>query len=200
MESIATIILAYLLGSIPTAYLVARYVRGIDIRRTGNQNVGAINAYRQVGKAAGVLVLVVDAGKGALAVFIGQRLGAPDIVIFAAAFAATLGHNFTPFLKFRGGKGAATVLGISAVLLWPITAVTLGAGVVLFAITRHAVWSLTGMFVLLNALTIALQPIGPVILCLTLSFVIAGTHFFRQHPQLIPAIRQGDWRRFMSID
>ena len=201
MEWLITVVVAYLLGALPTAYVLGRYVKRVDIRGLGTQNVGALNAYRQLGRRAGVIVLAVDSGKGAAAVLLGQALGAPDGALYFAALLATQGHNFSPFVGFRGGKGAATVLGISAVMLWQITAVTLGAGAVLFAVTRHPVWSMTGVFVLLNALTIGTsQPLGQILICLALSFIVAGTHFLRQYPQIVPAARQRDWRRFMTIE
>ncbi|MCH7626940.1 MAG: glycerol-3-phosphate acyltransferase [Chloroflexi bacterium] len=200
-ESIFTLLLAALFGSLPTAYILGRYVKGIDIRNVGSKNPGAVNAARSLGKGLGLLVLFVDAGKGALAVFIGQRLGAAELALYASAVLATLGHNFSPFLGFRGGKGGATVLGISALMLWQITAVTVAFGAVLFAVTRHPVWSLTGVFLLLNLLTIVTgQTTGLIVLCLVLSSIVAGTHLFRLRPSLIPAIRAGDWRRFMSSD
>ncbi len=200
-ESLVTIALAYLMGAFPTAYVLARWLKSVDVRDAGSGNSGAVNAGRQLGKGIGILVLLVDAGKGALALFIGQRLGAPDMALYAAAFLAVIGHNFTPFLKFRGGKGAATVLGISALMLWQITAITIAFGGIFFGLTRRSVWSMAAVFVLLNALTIGTaQSTGLIVLCLVLSFVVAGTHFLRQYPQLLPAIRQGDWRRFMSID
>ena len=146
MEWAITIALAYLMGAFPTAFLLGRRLKGVDIRHHGSRNPGALNAYRQLGRKAGLLVLVVDTGKGALAIFLGQRLGAPDTALYLAAVAATVGHNFSPVLRFRGGKGAATVLGISALMLWQITAVTVAFGVVLFALTRRAVWALTGVF------------------------------------------------------
>ena len=77
----------------------------------------------------------------------------------------------------------------------------MAAGALLFSLTRHPAWSLTGVFVLLNTLTIATsQPAGQIAVCLTISAVVAGTHSYRQRDQLIPALRQGRWRRFMSID
>lgn len=200
-ESIVTLVLASLLGSLPTAYVLGKYVKGIDIRNVGSKNPGAVNAARSLGKGLGLLVLFVDAGKGALAVYIGQRIGAAELALYASAVIATLGHNFSPFLGFRGGKGGATVLGISALMLWQITTITVAVGAVLFAITRHPVWSLTGVFLLLNVLTIVTaQEPGLIVLCLVLSSIVAATHLYRQHPSLIPAIRSGDWRRFMSSD
>ena len=200
-ESAIVVAVAYLLGAFPTAYLVGRHLRRVDIRGVGSQNPGALNAYRQFGKAAGLAVLAIDTGKGASAIFLGQRLGVPDLALYLAALLATLGHNFSPFVQFRGGKGAATVLGISAIMLWQITAVTLVVGAVLFAVTRHAVWSLTAVFVLLNILTIATaQPVGQVVICLVLSFLVAGTHFFRQYPRLAPLVGQRQWRKFMRVE
>ena len=201
MESAITIVLAFLLGAFPTAYVVGRRLKATDIRGLGSQKTGALNAYRQLGKGAGLLVLVVDTGKGALAIFVGQRLGAPDVTLYLAALVATLGHNFSPFLRFRGGKGAATVLGISAIMLWQITAITVAVGAVLLAVTRHAVWFMAGVLLLLNALTIGTgQTLGQIVICLVLSFVVGGTHFLRRYPDLLPAVRQKQWRRFMSIE
>ncbi len=113
MDSFLTVAIALALGSLPTAYLLGRWLGGVDIRGQGSRNPGALNAYRQLGKAAGAAVLIVDAGKGALAIYIGRTLGAPDAALYGAAVVATAGHNFSPFLRFRGGKGAATALGIS---------------------------------------------------------------------------------------
>jgi glycerol-3-phosphate acyltransferase PlsY len=191
---------ALLLGSIPTAYVLARLLNDTDITRSGSGNAGALNAYRQLGKAAGVLVLTLDAGKGALAVYLGMILDVPDIVVYGGAVLATLGHNFSPFLGFRGGKGAATVLGVSIVSLWGITLVSMGFGAVLFGTTRHALWSMLGVFLLLNALTIATQSAGPISLCLTLSTIVGGTHLWRRYPHISSAFRQRQWRRLMTIE
>lgn len=201
MESLVVLPLSYLLGSIPTAYLLGRLVRDADIRRLGTENVGALNAYRELGRGIGAVVLVVDTAKGACAIVIGRLLGAPDVTLYVASLLATLGHNFSPFAGFRGGKGGATVLGISAVMLWHLTAASAGAGLIVLALTRHAVWSLTAVFVALNALTIGTgQPIGQIIICLVLSFVVAGTHLLRQRPEIVPAVMRRDWRRLMSIE
>ena len=201
MESLIVLPLSYLLGSLPTAYLLGRLVRGADIRRLGTKNVGALNAYRELGRGVGAVVLVVDTGKGAGAIVIGRLLGAPDVTLYVASLLATLGHNFSPFAGFRGGKGGATVLGISAVMLWQLTAVSAAVGLVFLALTRHAVWSMTAIFVVLNALTIGTgQPLGQIVICLVLSFVVAGTHVLRQYPQIVPAVMRRDWRRLMSIE
>jgi glycerol-3-phosphate acyltransferase PlsY len=173
----------------------------MDIRDAGSGNAGALNTYRQLGKGAGVVVLLVDSGKGALAVVISQWLGVPVLAVYASAVLATLGHNFSPFLGCKGGKGAATVLGISALMLWQLTAITVVFGGVLYVSTRHPVWSMTGVFVLLNGLTIGtFQAPGQIALCLLLSLLVAGTHFWRQYPQIALVVRERQWRRFMNIE
>ena len=201
MESIAVVLVAFLLGSIPTAYLMGRALKGIDVRDAGSGNSGALNAGRQLGKGVGVLVLALDAGKGVLALVIGQALQVPTLTLYVAAVLAVAGHNYSPFLRFRGGKGAATVLGISALMLWQITAIAVLAGAILLVVTRRPVWTMAGVFVLLNILTIATaQSAGLIALCLVLSFMVAAVHFSRQRADLLPALKSGDWRRIMNTD
>ena len=201
IDSAGVVILGFLLGSFPTAYLVGRWRQGIDIRGVGSHNPGATNIGREVGIAAGIFVLGVDAAKGAIAIVVGQQIGVPTTVLYFTSLAAVIGHNFSPFLGFKGGKGAATVLGISMLMLWQITVISGAIGLLILAATRHAVWAMTAIFLALNALTIATgQPIGQIVLCIVLSLLVAGTHFGRQRAHLIPALASGDWRRFMSID
>jgi len=125
------LISAYLLGSIPSAYIMGRLRKGIDIRQVGSRSMGAMNVFYQVGFAEGLLVLAVDIGKGAAAVALARWLGVPMVVQLFAAAAAVLGHGFTVFLKFRGGRGGATCIGILAYLIpWgiPFYAATFGIG------------------------------------------------------------------------
>ena len=103
-----------------------------------------MNAVQHLGKAVGLTVLGVDAGKGILAVVIAQQMSVTDTWVYVSAFAVTMGHNFTPALKFKGGKGAATVLGISAFMLWQLTAISAAFGLVILVIFRHPVWAVTG--------------------------------------------------------
>jgi len=102
---------AYVLGSIPFSYLIARRVTGGDVRRMGSGNPGATNVLRVAGTGAGIAALTGDVGKGALAVALPRWLGAPREVQAAAAVAATAGHVFPAFLGLRGGKGVATAFG-----------------------------------------------------------------------------------------
>ena len=103
---------AYLLGSIPFSFLVARWFGVKDVRQVGSGNVGATNVMRSAGKAAGLLAFVLDAGKGAAAAVLAAHLEPPgSIVPPLAAVAAVLGHMYSVWLSFRGGKGVATGAG-----------------------------------------------------------------------------------------
>ncbi len=123
------LILAYLLGSIPTAYIVGRIRKGFDIRQVGSKNMGAMNTFYNVGMLPGFLVVFTDIGKGAAAVALAQWLvgltaladGEMNKVIFLAGALAIIGHAFPVWLKFHGGKGGATLIGVFIYLMpWGI--------------------------------------------------------------------------------
>lgn len=128
---------AFLLGSIPTGYLVAR-AKGIDIRQHGSGNIGATNVFRTLGKPLGILVFVLDALKGFAAVWLASRFGGgSDWPVIIAAVAAIAGHNYTPWLGFKGGKGIATSAGVLIALMpWAVLAIALVWLAVFFA-TRY---------------------------------------------------------------
>jgi acyl phosphate:glycerol-3-phosphate acyltransferase len=144
---IVTAIAAYFLGSIPTGFLVAR-ARGIDIRTVGSGNMGATNVFRTLGRGPGTLVLLVDALKGfvackllALAAKHFFAADAPSIVAdnFAiiAGICAVLGHNFTCWLNFKGGKGIATSAGVLIALFSKAFVVVLAVWIIVAAISRY---------------------------------------------------------------
>lgn len=151
MNDILNIILvlavAYLVGSFPLAYLMGRWLKGFDIRQVGTKNMGTMNTFYQVGFWPGMLVLTADISKGALAVAIARALETPHIIELAAGMVAVLGHVFPVWLKFKGGKGGATCIGVLAFLMpWgiPIYAATFG---VLLLITRFPTLSYSVAFV-----------------------------------------------------
>jgi glycerol-3-phosphate acyltransferase PlsY len=117
----AGFVLAYLLGSIPFGLVLTRMAGLGDIRRIGSGNIGATNVLRTGNKPLALAVLLLDGGKGALAVLIAWRFG-PDMAVFAAA-GAVLGHCFPVWLRFRGGKGVATTLGVLLALDFSVGAV-----------------------------------------------------------------------------
>lgn len=115
MVSIAlSLVVGYLVGSVPTAYLFGKAVKKIDIRQHGSGNVGATNAFRILGKGPGTLVLLIDIFKGIFAITIVGNVFGIDRVIWRVLLgvAVVVGHNWTVFLQFRGGKGIATSLGV----------------------------------------------------------------------------------------
>ncbi len=152
------IVIAYLLGSIPFAYIAGKLLKGIDIRQVGGGNMGAVNTAREIGPVPGLLVLAADIAKGSLAVIIALRLDLSLILVFGAGFAAVLGHNWPVFLKFRGGRGAATTIGvlfalvplefaISLALILTIIVVTSNvrlAVVVGLAVLPFIIWQING--------------------------------------------------------
>jgi glycerol-3-phosphate acyltransferase PlsY len=113
VKFLGVIVLSYLIGSIPTAYIFGRLMKGLDIRQHGSGNVGATNAFRVLGKGPGTAVLILDIIKGVVAVVFVAGYLFPDVTgRIAAAVAAVCGHNWTCFLNFKGGKGIATTLGV----------------------------------------------------------------------------------------
>ncbi len=134
-QFLISFLLAFLCGSLPTAYLAGRFFKGVDIRSLGSGNVGATNAFRVFGKKIGSLVFLIDFLKGALPTFFFLTLIRGSSALPSAnlwiGFGAILGHVFTPFLGFKGGKGVATgggvlcaaypILFLITVVVWTVT-------------------------------------------------------------------------------
>lgn len=110
------IIIAYLCGSLPTGFILSRIFGNIDIRKYGSHNIGATNVYRNLGKKIGILTLLGDVIKGFLPVYLVYFVTGAEIWVSLAAVATFLGHLYPVYLKFSGGKGVATALGVFLVL------------------------------------------------------------------------------------
>ena len=136
MVAVALVLFSYLLGSIPSAYIAGRMVRGIDIRKVGDGNVGAANAYREIGPKAGMAVVVADVGKGAMAVSITSILASQPVVLLAG-LGVVAGHNWPLYIGFRGGRGESTALGVLSVLLPQPMLILLAVSAVPFFVTRN---------------------------------------------------------------
>jgi len=149
LPGITDVIIAYILGSIPTAYLMGRIRKGVDIRTIGSRNMGTMNVMYQVGFWEGMLVLAIVIGKGALGVYIAQLLTGNSMVLsLICGVVVVLGHAFPVFLKFRGGKGGATCIGVLARLLPLATLIYLGVFLLLFALTKFATLSYAIAFII----------------------------------------------------
>ncbi len=130
--------IAYLLGSIPSAYIVGRVMRGVDIREIGDGRIGAAAAFRRVGFVGGLTVAFLDLAKGAAAVFLAQGLGLPLPIVLLAGFTVVVGHNWSIFLHFAGGKGALAIYGVLAsLMLWQFL-IALVFGAVSYFIAHRA--------------------------------------------------------------
>ena len=109
---------AYLLGSFPSAYVVGRLFKGVDMREVGDGRMGAAETYRRVGLVGGVIAAAIDVGKGAAAVLIAQRLGLPLPLVVSCGVMVVVGHNWSALLRFKGGKGALTTYGVLLTLMF----------------------------------------------------------------------------------
>jgi len=143
MEGILVIILAYIIGSIPFAYIVTRAMCGVDIRYFGDGNVGTRNAWRAAGPLAGITVLLADVGKGYTAITLARLWGLSELAVLIAGFAVVLGHDWPLFLHFRGGQGQAAIIGVLLALLPRETIIGLAVGLALWALTRHLDFSMS---------------------------------------------------------
>lgn len=172
----ASAAIGYLFGSIPTGYWIGQLLHGIDIRKFGSGNLGATNVFRTLGWKAGVTTLVIDVGKGFLAVKIASRVMDPPgvgyiaaigygppppnvihFVLWTAGIFAILGHSFSPFVSFHGGKGVATAAGVFLAIL-PIEAgIALVVFGVIFSVSR--IVSLSSILASIS-LTVATLMIG----------------------------------------
>lgn len=130
--SLLAIGVAYLLGSIPSAYLIGRWLKGLDIREAGDGRLGAAAVRRRAGLFASIIVAIMDVGKGVAVVFLAKALGLPLAVVAAAGLVAVVGHNWSLFLRFKGGKGALVTFGVLASLMfWQLLAAMAVSSIVL---------------------------------------------------------------------
>ena len=141
--------MAYLVGGVPFGLLFARLLTGQDLRQVGSGNIGATNAMRAGGRKLGALTLLADLGKGALVVGCARAADWPDAWLAAAALAAVLGHISPVYLRFRGGKGVATMFGVLLPWQWGMALVAFGIWLAVLAWLRYvsvasmaAAWSL----------------------------------------------------------
>lgn len=189
---VIALLAGYLIGSIPTAYIITRLRKGTDIRKVGSQNLGAMNVFYKVGFVEGLLVLLVDIGKGAAGVALARYLDTGLVIQMLAGFAVVLGHGFPVFLKFRGGRGGASCIGILIYLMpWGIPIYAGVFGLVLL-ITRFPTLSYSLAFLcfpfvgwlIYHSWELAVYSLGLLVLPL-----------FKYIPRIIEMRRKGDsWK------
>ena len=193
LNTILLIVGSYLLGSIPTGLLLAK-AAGVDIRSTGSGNIGATNVYRTMGRTVGILTLVGDCLKGLIPVLVAQQLEMGDAIIAIVGTAAFLGHVYTVFLGFKGGKGVATALGV----FLGVSPTGVGIAVVIFiavvaAFRYISLGSITAAAALPFIIT-ALDRRPPII---TMTAVIALLVIWK-HRENISRLREGTESKFKA--
>jgi len=184
INEIIAIVLGYLLGSIPSAYIAARLATGKDIRQMGGGNVGGLNIFREVGAKPSLAVAIADLGKGAVAVAIAHwLLGVPQLFVMLAGLAAVIGHMWMVFLKFSGGKGMGTTFGALAILLplygyWYGFLIFTAVIAVPYVITRNVALAMgIGIFFLPLIVWLITQSVLATVLAIVLGILVA-TKFF----------------------
>jgi glycerol-3-phosphate acyltransferase PlsY len=148
------ITIAYLLGSIPSAYIVGRLLKGLDIREVGDGRIGMAATFRRVGLLGAIIVGIMDVGKGAVAVLLAQKLGLPLLIVLLAGLTVVVGHNWSIFLRFRGGKGALTTYGVLVSLMFWQFFIALALAGVLYFITHKSGMSTGVLFGFLSLISL----------------------------------------------
>lgn len=175
----------YLLGSVPFGVIIAKSMNLGDLRKIGSGNIGATNVLRTGNRLAAFLTLVLDGGKGAIAILIARAFAAEDAVLLAG-FASFLGHCFPIWLGFKGGKGVATFIGLSLAVAWPVGLLICGTWLLVAFLLRYSS---------LSALTAA--ALSPVFAYLTgsadmaLFFLALAALIFVRHAQNITRLVSG---------
>ena len=197
IQNVFWVLIAYLIGSIPTGYLVAKQVRGIDIREHGSKNVGATNVFRVVGKGWGITVLIADIFKGwFVTAIIAPTAGAyPGLSLSIKQFlfgaAAIAGHTWNPWLKLKGGKGVATSCGALLGIFPFATILALLIWAVVFIIWRYvSLASIIAAAVFPILLLIFYREISSFGLIFLISIILAGLLIFN-HRSNIERLRRG---------
>lgn len=136
--NILAVIVSYIIGLFPSAYVAGHLLKGIDIRKVGDRNAGAANVYRSISHVAGMAVLAADIGKGAIAILVAQAV-ASQPTVFLCGVAVVAGHNWPIFMRLKGGRGLAPTIGVLLALLPIPMTILLAACVVPFLRTRNLV-------------------------------------------------------------
>ena len=174
------VLLGYFLGSIPTAYIAGHVVKGRDIRQMGDGNVGARNAFHELGAKVGIAVFFIDAGKGALAVLIAQAASLSQLVVLFTGAAAVIGHNWPVFIGFRGGRGESTAIGVLLSVITQPMLILAGPSLLTLILRRNVILASTILFVPLPLVCWWLGVSGALVAySVGLPCLVGFTHFLR---------------------
>ena len=191
------VIISYLSGSLPNGLYVAN-LKGIDIRNEGSKNTGATNVFRVMGAKFGILVLILDALKGFIPLFIAEKFGVTGNSLVLIGIIAVIGHTFSPFLNFKGGKGVATSLGIFLYLAPIPMLITLLMFFVVVGITKYVSLGSVLASVMLPLLILFI-PVNEKLGNKAIVFIISallGTYIIYKHRANIQRLKNGTENKF----
>ena len=191
------VIISYLLGSLPNGLYVAN-LKGIDIRNEGSKNTGATNVFRVMGAKFGILVLILDALKGFIPLFIADKFGVTGNSLVLIGITAVIGHTFSPFLNFKGGKGVATSLGIFLYLAPIPMLITLLMFFVVVGITKYVSLGSVLASVMLPLLILFIpvnEKLGNKVIVFIISALL-GSYIIYKHRANIERLKNGTENKF----
>jgi glycerol-3-phosphate acyltransferase PlsY len=176
------VLLGYVMGNCPTAYVLGKKFAGKDIREVGDGNMGARNAYHEISHKIGIIVFFIDAAKGLLAVLTAQLLDLSQTVVLATGVAVVAGHNWPVFLHFKGGRGEATTIGVLFALI-PIPMLFISIPTILsLLIFKNVILTSAVLFIGLPLVCWWQDVSGLIVIyALGLAILVALTHFFNRH-------------------
>lgn len=197
MKIIIFTLLAYLFGSLPNGLYVAK-IKNVDIRNEGSKNTGATNVFRVMGAKFGILVLVLDALKGFLPLILAEKAGISGNILVLIGVTAVIGHTFSPFLNFKGGKGVATSLGIFLYLTPVPMLITLAMFFIVVGISKYV--SLGSVLAsILLPLLILIMPVNEKLGDEVVVFIISallGAYIIYKHRANIERLKNGTENKF----
>ena len=174
------VLLGYFLGAIPTAYIAGRLFKGKDIREIGDGNVGAANAFRQLGAKIGTAVFFIDAAKGVLAILIAQAASLSQLTVLLTGAATVVGHNWSVFIGLKGGRGESTTIGVLLTLIAQPILILAGPALITLAIKRNVTVASCVLFIPLPLVCWWLG-IPPMLISYSIALpcLVGFTHFLR---------------------
>ena len=174
------VLLGYVIGSIPTAYVFGQKYKGKDIRRMGDGNMGARNAYHELGHKIGILIFCIDTAKGCLAILIARAFAAPQSIVLLTGVATLAGHNWPAFLGFRGGRGEAVTIGILLVLNTEAMLIVAVPTILVLLIKKNVILTSAVLFISLPLVSWWRAVPGiQIFYGIALPILVALTHYFR---------------------
>jgi len=195
MKVILSIIICYLLGSIPFGYIIAKLFKKIDIREYGSGNIGATNAFRILGPTLASLVLIGDIGKGICSIYLIHFLNIDNLfILIIAGLAVICGHDWSIFLRFKGGKGIATTFGVIFALNLKISILGAMVWLIITILTKYAsLASITSLAVMLLFMILFKQPYEYVIFSIIILLIAVI-----RHRENIKRLRSGKEKKILQ--